>query len=142
MIEIFLPGKTIPKGRPRVTFKGKRVITYTPPRTRDYEEKARAVAISTCNKEGFEPIPFPTPVKMTVEFILPRHKSKKAKSMRPDIINLASTIADLFQGGRNRSPILYEDDSQIVELHVFKSYGDTPMTRVVVEELKIGKEGS
>jgi len=136
MIELIIPGQAVPKGRPRTVVRGNRVMTYTPPRTRDYETKARAVTISTCNKEGVEPIPFPNPVKMSVEFVYARHKTKKATDMRPDILNVAMTIADLFQGGKNRKPILYDDDSQLVEVHLFKSYGDFPMTRVVVEELK------
>lgn len=134
VIELIIPGRCVPKGRPRATFQGGKVITYTPANTRDYEEMARMVVLSTCNKEGVEPIPFPTPVKITIEFIL----KKKPKDMRPDILNLAMTVSDLLQGNKKRKirSLLYDDDSQLVEVHLFKRYGEYPMTRVVVEEFK------
>jgi Holliday junction resolvase RusA-like endonuclease len=71
---------------------------------------------------------------MTVDCVL----KKKPKDLRPDLLNIGMTIADLLQGSKKRKPILYDDDAQLVEVHLFKSYGTHPMTRVVVEEIGEG----
>lgn len=39
-----VPGRPVPKGRPRVSYRGGRVITYTPAKTRKFENLVRAYA--------------------------------------------------------------------------------------------------
>lgn len=126
-----IPGACRPKARPVTTFKSGRAITFTPAGTRDYEKKARAIILSAMNEQEWEPIPYPKPVKMTVEFIL----KKKPKDMRPDIANLAMMISDILQGSKKYKALAFDDDSQIVEFHLFKKYGKFLATEVTVEEL-------
>lgn len=125
-----IPEACVPKGRPRTTFKDGRAITYTPPRSRIYAKEARTQALSEWNKQNVAPIPYPQPVKMEITFVLNRQATA-----RPDIINLASQIADSLQGDKKNKPIAYDDDSQIVELHLYKVKGREPRTEVTVEAL-------
>lgn len=129
-ITIDLPPK--PKSRPRLTRYGH---AYTPSETRAYEEAVRTICKTKIKS------PLKGAVRIDIIFYLPIPKSwsqtKKAKAIdgeirptaRPDIDNLVKAILDSLNGG-----IGYNDDSQIVELHVEEWYGE-PRTEIELEEL-------
>lgn len=121
-IEFTIPGACVPKERPRSTWRSGKVITYTPQRSRTFMKLAKVVAQDRCNKLGVKPIPYPEPVKMTVEFTLNRQTTA-----RPDIVNLLAALCDALEG------ICYENDSQVVELHSIQKKGKYPVTEVTVE---------
>ena len=133
-LDLVIPGACVAKERPRTTTiitenplgqaVGKRTWGYTPKRSREYALKARLIAQNACQLANFDPIPYPKPVKLTIEFIL-----KRVATARPDVNNLAGAILDVLQG------IGFEDDSQVVELVAVKLKGKFPMTHIVVEEL-------
>lgn len=130
-ISFLIPGRPIPKARPRTAFRGGRAITYNPAPSSHYAELARVVASNQYTKLKADPIPYPEPVKVTMKFTIPRKVTAT-----PDLINLASQIADVLQGDRKHSPIAYNNDSQIVELHLFKVKGKYPVVEVTIEGLK------
>lgn len=81
--------------------------------------------------------PFEGPIQLDLTFYLPIPKSSgiKTKQMisgiilpvkRPDIDNLSYLVVNAMKG------IIYEDDSQIVDLNLHKRYGENPKTVVKV----------
>lgn len=119
-----IPGACVPKGRPRVTFKGKKVMAYTPERTRNYANAAKAYVLNEYNKNNRAAIPYPRPVRVTLEFLLNR-----PPTATPDIPNLVVQMLDTLEG------VSYENDSQVVALNALKRRARFPMTQVTVEEV-------
>lgn len=133
-VELIIPGQTRPKERPRTKtviqtgasgeVLDKKTWGYTPTRTRYYAKLAGILAKNEFNKRRLDPIPYPNPVRLTIEFILNRQATAV-----PDIGNLANMISDVLQG------IAYSNDSQVVELYASKIKGKYPMTKVIIEEI-------
>lgn len=124
MFSFFVPGQPRGKERPRHTKQG---ITYTPQKTKDYEEFVRY-----CFKAKYinaEPIAEKTPV---AAFLIAYYKQPKSLTkvqralildgnvfpvVKPDGDNIAKVILDSL------NHIAYKDDNQIVKLIVDKRYG-------------------
>lgn len=129
---IVIPIAPVAKGRPQFTKNGQ---TYTPKKTRDYEDMVRFVAQAAKIRA------VTGAVSMTVQFYMPIPKSwSKAKKQRaesgeirpatkPDATNLVKAIEDGLNG------VAYTDDSQIVDLTVHKYYGK-PRTVITIEEVE------
>jgi crossover junction endodeoxyribonuclease RusA len=98
-IRIIIPGRPVPKGRPRLGMRGKKAYVYTPPVTKKYEKLVGWVAKSV----GCRPVEGPVSVSLNV---YARGKL--------DADNIAKSILDGLNG------IAYEDDDQVVELLVRK----------------------
>ena len=130
-IKLVIPMPPVSKARPRFA----NGHAYTPAKTRRYEEAVRNIARMAINSA------LTGAIRLYIYFYMPIPKSwsKTKKSLaingelrptsRPDIDNLAKTILDSLNGG-----IGYNDDSQIVELHVEQWYGE-PRTEIELEEL-------
>lgn len=84
--------------------------------------------------------PFEGPLQIDLTFIVPMPKSSgiKTKQMlngvilpikRPDIDNLSYLVVNAMKG------IIYDDDSQIVDLNLHKRYGEIPKTIVRITQL-------
>ncbi len=99
MIKLTIPGRPVPKGRPRLGVRGRKAFVYTPPATREYEKIVGWVAKSL----GCRPVEGPVSVSLRV---FCRRKM--------DVDNVAKSILDGLNG------IAYEDDDQVVELRVRK----------------------
>jgi len=99
MIRITIPGRPVPKGRPRLGIRGRKAYVYTPPETRKYEKIVGWVAKS----QGCQPIEGPVSVSM--------HVFCRGKM---DVDNVAKSVLDGLNG------VAYEDDDQVVELLVKK----------------------
>jgi len=74
--------------------------------------------------------PFEGPVRVLLEFRLPRPKSGKRKypTTRPDVENLTKGLLDSWNG------CLWKDDSQVIDLRILKEYADAPGVQVQVLE--------
>lgn len=98
-ISFVIPGKPVPKGRPRVVKMRGRSVTFTPAETVAYEKKVRfhAVANGIPYHEG--------DVVVSIALYMPTAR-------RVDIDNLAKGILDALNGAA------WYDDSQVCELHV------------------------
>jgi len=99
MIRITIPGRPVPKARPRLGVRGRMAYIYTPPATKEYEKLVGWVAKATGCR----------PVKMPVAVVLDVYIKRKL-----DADNIAKSILDGLNG------IAYEDDDQVVELLVRK----------------------
>lgn len=132
MIQFFVPGKPVGKGRPRFTRSGH---VFTPERTRTYEQ---AVAWE-CRKamQGKEPSTLPQHVSIGVSIKPPKSwsKAKTAKALhgeikpgKPDIDNFLKAILDGCNG------VAFVDDAQVISVYATKQYAEEEGVHVVIEE--------
>ena len=136
-IKFTIPGEPCGKGRPR--FDGRTGRTYTPAKTRNYEEYGRNQYEWQCGGQQF---PAGVPLKMTVTayFKMPESASRPKKAemrfgivrptKKPDADNVLKACADMLNGAT------YHDDSQIVEATVRKFFGDDPRVEIEIEEVR------
>lgn len=125
--EFDLPWEPVAKGRPRVTMRGGHARAYTPAKTRTAEAALRYMLSAA----GARVVPRPIPITVRAVFRLPRPASLAkrftAPTKKPDLDNTIKTLADAGNG------VLWEDDAQIVELNVRKTYGVPGIWLVVTE---------
>lgn len=129
-----IPGEPIGKARHRTA----RGITYTPKKTKDYEDLVQqcwALAVrGVWGKEG------PFRVSILAEFSIPKSKSKSWKEKaiageifvlkKPDCDNIAKIVLD----GLNK--LAFYDDAQIVDLRVKKVYTEkSPCVKVFIQRV-------
>ena len=129
-----IPGAPSGKGRPR--FNGRTGRTYTPQKTRDYEETVRE-----CCKKALS-APFPPDIALRCEIFAafpvapsdskPKRQRKLAgllkPTKKPDWDNIGKIVCDALNG------IAYHDDSQITCAVVKKRYAAFPCVRVTLSE--------
>lgn len=111
---LFIPMEPVAKGRPRMTSQGR---PYTPAKTAAYE---KALKLFLKRGAGERP-PITGSLTCRISFVISRPKSvpfkKRANpTVKPDLDNLAKAVLDAANG------ILWEDDAQICQLTVEKSY--------------------
>ena len=132
-----VPGEPRGKGRPRFTKSGS---VYTDGKTKQYE-----FLIQLLSKQGMRgelPYEGTCGVTITAYYPIPKRASyKKAAAMgrgeilppvKPDADNIAKIILDGMNG------IVFKDDKQVTDLHVFKKYGAIPRVEVTCEEVQHG----
>ncbi|HBF2503723.1 TPA: RusA family crossover junction endodeoxyribonuclease [Clostridioides difficile] len=132
-INFTIDGEPVGKERPRFNLATKR--TYTPNKTKSYEELIKWLYQSKV-KHYFEGY-----IKMTLRcyYSIAKSNSKKVKeqkrnnvlrpSKKPDIDNVVKIIADSL------NEIAYKDDTQIVEVVASKYYSDRPRVEVMLEDI-------
>lgn len=136
MIQFFVPGKPVGKGRPRFTRSGN---TFTPEKTRAYE----AAVAWECRKAMKGKLPSTLPQNVSVEVMVKPPKSwTKIKTKnalggfiapgRPDIDNYLKAVLDGCNG------VAFLDDSQVVAVYATKRYAETDGVRVIIEEKTYG----
>ena len=132
----YVDGIPVPKGRPRFRSVGKFVQTYTDSKTREFE----ALVGEASSKAMGASDPLETPLKVFLQFTLPIPASvtkKRLKSIldglevhtkKPDLDNLIKATLDGMAG------IVFDNDSQIVNISATKKYGMHPRTDILVME--------
>ena len=134
-VEFTVPGCPVAKGRPRFSRQGPYVRTYTPNKTYRYEQ---LVQLSFMQAEQPK-LKGAVKVRILAYFPIPKSASKKRQKMmaegeirhttKPDGENVSKAILD----GLNK--MAYDDDSNIVELHIEKWYSDDPRVEIIIEEV-------
>ena len=116
-----IPIDAVPQGRPRF-YKGR---TYDPPASKQFK-KDIALLVNSLDDSAF----FTGKIKVRIDIFRAATKFKKGVTSRRygDIDNLAKAILDGVNG------VLWNDDSQISELHVTKNLADTPHITLSIEE--------
>ena len=134
MQTFIIDGEAVSKGRPRFTRRGH---TYMPKKTAEYEKKIK----KELKEQGAEPYGKGVPLKVEVIFYKGHLKSWTKKELfqaqdgsllpvkRPDLDNYTKAILDGANG------LLWHDDSQIVDLLLYKRYDDTPRVEITVKEI-------
>lgn len=129
---IIIPGKPKGKKRPR---HGRNGAVYTPNDTKEYERQVGEIWKTT----GGEIFHGAVKVCITAYFGIPKSAPKSATlamcdgtrrpTIKPDIDNIEKIVLDGLNG------IAYDDDKQVVEVHKWKLYNESPKVIVNVEEI-------
>jgi Holliday junction resolvase RusA-like endonuclease len=132
-ITITLAGEPKGKGRPRHTRAG---VTFTPAATRAYETALRWAAQVAMN--GRKPLTGPLSLAVEAFLPVPRSWSKKRQRMaiaglvrptgRPDLDNIIKSTDALHS-------IIWNDDTQVVDVRASKRYSDKPRLVLTVMSL-------
>ena len=136
MLTYMVEGNPVGKGRPKFARRGNFVSTYTPTKTRDYENVITEVAKKAMGSNEILETPVTVAIYITVP--IPASYSKKRTEAclkdierpikKPDIDNIAKCFLDAM------NDIVYKDDTQVLTLHVTKVYGTVGMVEVMVRE--------
>ena len=136
MVMYTVYGEPVGKGRPRFAKRGAFVSTYTPQKTKTYEDEIRMMAKAAMGSS--EPLETPVTVAIYIRVGIPASYSKQKRkdalegilkpTKKPDIDNIAKCFLDAM------NDIVYFDDKQAVNLHVTKIYAETPAVEVMVKE--------
>ena len=129
-------GEPVGKGRPRFARRGNFVSTYSPQKTKTYEDEIRMMAKAAMGAS--EALETPITVAIYIRVGIPKSFSKQKRkdalanierpTKKPDIDNIAKCFLDAMNG------IVYLDDKQVVSLHITKEYAETPAVDVMVKE--------
>ena len=132
-VSFTVPGQPVAKGRARVSTYGGHVRSYTPEKTRRYENQVSAYAAEAM--QGALPIGGPVEVVVQAFMLVPPSWSLKKRlsaiagqikpTTKPDLDNIVKAL-----DGINR--IVVVDDSQIVKLTATKQYAELPQLIVTV----------
>ena len=121
---ITVPGRPVPKGRPRLGVRGRKAFVYTPERTKAYEETVGWHARAAVQGDALE-----CPVAVVIDLYL-------YGKQRIDVDNCAKSILD----GMNK--IVYTDDNQVVDLRVRKlRVKNRRQERAEIEIREAGSDG-
>ena len=136
MIMYIVYGEPVGKGRPRFAKRGNFVSTYTPQKTKTYEDEIRMMARAAMGSS--EPLETPVTVAIYIRVGIPASYSKQKRkdalagtikpTKKPDLDNIAKAFLDAM------NELVYLDDKQVVGLHVTKVYAETPAVEVMVTE--------
>ena len=136
MVTYLVEGTPVAKGRPKFARRGNFVSTYTPTKTRDYEDLIKDAAKQAMGSNELLETPVTVAIYITVP--IPASYSKKRTEAclsgserpikKPDIDNVAKCFLDAM------NEIVYKDDTQVLTLHIKKVYGTVGMVEVMVAE--------
>jgi Holliday junction resolvase RusA-like endonuclease len=116
----------VAKGRPRIARSGH---AFTPSKTRKAESDIKTLAKLEMKKLKKEP--FSAPVAVAIEFIMQKPKKpSQPYPSRSDLDNYAKLVCDAL------NEIVWDDDSQIVDLYLTKRWGEASQITVQVTPLK------
>ena len=129
-------GEPVGKGRPRFARRGNFVSTYTPQKTKSYEDEIRMMAKAAMG--ATELLETPVTVAIYIRVGIPASFSKQKRkdalagiirpTKKPDLDNIAKCFLD------SMNEIVYLDDKPVVSLHITKVYAETPAVEVMVKE--------
>ena len=134
VMKIFIPGRPVPKARPRaaVGSKSGKPFMYTPKKTQNAEYMLKRFGADWMRRNGWTSL-WLGPMRLTVYFMTEKPK-KWWPGKEPtalcfgDCDNLVKTVKDGLNG------VVYKDDSQFVAYAgVRKLYYETPGVLVIVE---------
>lgn len=125
--------RAVGKGRPR--FNTKTYTTYTPEKTRAFEQRLKMYFIKKYKRPEASENPFK--IKILAEFKPPKSLSKKKQMQligkpypkKPDMDNITKAIQDSLNG------LAYKDDNQIVSINAEKKYGLADRIIIILEEI-------
>lgn len=137
-IKVRFPFEPQPKLRPRFKVRYNRVITFTPPATKAFENQVAEYYKNTVRGFRFEQ---GTPIAIELEFGLPIPKSTTKKrrqditdgyilhTKKPDIDNLTKSVMDALNG------VAWHDDAQVCRIQAGKYYTDAPCFQMIIRAL-------
>lgn len=136
-LKLVIEGEPVSQARPRF---GRGGHAYEPKECTEAKERIKEIADAEMYRQGFTQAHKDMPVALTCWFYRPVPKTKALwlrAGMRHNIIaptpkykdidNCVKLVSDALNG------VAFHDDAQIVELHGYSKYSETPCTVVLVE---------
>lgn len=136
------------KGRPKFSTQGGFVRAYTPAKTRAFENKIKDAGIAAMAVMGLKPLDEALTVKIRAYMPVPESWSEKkrqaalagdiAHTVKPDKDNIEKLLDGLnhhpprFKGDKEKRPIIWRDDSQIIGGDFLKIYDVRPRLYIAV----------
>ena len=149
MLTFSVPGVPTPKGRPRMTRRGR---VYTPAKTVAYERTVSIVAQEAKSRLGGGML-FEGPVMVTIYcyFALPPSWSRKRKAemlhqphaQLPDLDNLVKSVLDGVNNTQYSSPPatnIWIDDKQVAAVAATKHWAEESSVLVRIENIEEGSK--
>ena len=132
IISFTVPGKPVPKARPRVTMHG----TYTPQSTREFEQRVRLAW--KLSGAGTFPGGLPLCVFVDAAFPIPASLSRRKREAmdgephirRGDLDNVVKAVLDALNG------LAYPDDAAVTLIRASKFWAPEPHTRIQIISTK------
>lgn len=126
MVRLTIPGEPQGKGRHRAVRRGDHIATYTPRKTKDYEDEVQFCYRQAYGDRMAFAVDEPISATIIAAFGIPKSTSKRRKvemmagmvfpTKKPDTDNIAKIVLDALNG------LASPDDKQVVDLQVFKTY--------------------
>jgi Holliday junction resolvase RusA-like endonuclease len=120
----------IAKGRPRFCRRGIRVLTFTPQKTRSFENE---LILKSRQHAPRNPLTGPIVLEISFYMPIPASRSKVIGTntdiphlTKPDLDNLLKGVSDAFNG------LFWEDDSQVWRVVAVKLYAEKPRIDIKV----------
>lgn len=136
MIQFFVAGAPVGKGRPRFSKASGRA--FTPQKTANAEAFVKSEAL---RQVGQPVLVGPLELQLIATATVPDSWSNKKRAAalagelkptgKPDLDNLAKLYADALNG------ILWKDDSQLVRMALEKRYGEVPGVHMAVSTFRL-----
>ena len=127
MLTIRVPGEIRGKGRPRFRRQGNFVRTHPDPKTASAEIWVRACAIDQVGQPCLAgPLTLAVAITVPIPPSWPKRKQKDAlagivrPTGKPDADNTLKLLADAL------NKVVWQDDAQLVDVRVVKTYGAEP----------------
>lgn len=136
---IVIEGDPFGKQSVRAGLRGKRIMTYMPKETVEYEAECRREAAASMR--GRPLFSGPVELKLQLFYPIPQSWSKKAKeaarlgqvvpTKKPDSSNCLKAIEDGFTGA------VWVDDCQVVDHYITKRFSENPCVVAIVTPLDL-----
>ena len=121
-LKIVIPGRPVPKHRPRASGAGHKMYVYTPEETKRYERQVMLLAAAAAKGKTFF-----NDIAIDIKLYF-------ADKKFGDIDNYAKSILDGLQG------TLFENDKQVARLHIERHIDKNERAEVIIEEVGDGGE--
>lgn len=134
-VRFTIPGEPSGKGRPRFAKIGGFVRAYTPKATASVENLVKLLGSTVTAHLSADERRLPVSASIKAKFQLPKAAPKRKRQgvkdgevfpviKKPDGDNIAKLVLDALNG------IAYEDDSQVWQTTISKTYSETPCVEV------------
>ena len=135
LLSLTIPGIPVGKGRPRFTTGGGFARTYTPAKTRHYEDLIRSEAANAMGDRS--PLDEAVSVTITTYVAMPKSfsKAKRINAAAGDIKPLTKPDIDQYAKAAldGCNAIIFRDDSCVTDLIVRKRYSERPRLVITIE---------
>ena len=127
-VKITIPGRPVPKGRPRIGYRGRTVYLYTPPETVNYEQDVARLGRLVCGSPAAGPVELEIVLFFNPQARVKATGGKRRRGPLPDLDNCVKSIVD----GLNN--VAYLDDRQLVRLLAERRTAQAERAEVLIRQ--------
>ena len=127
-VKIIIPGRPVPKGRPRIGYRGRKVIMYASPETVHYEKGVANIGRQSCENPATGPVEMEIALYFNPQAKIYTKGGRRRRGALPDLDNCIKSIVD----GLNN--VAYKDDRQVVRILAERRWDQVERAEVVVRQ--------